>query len=636
MKAQEASDIVRPVTWQKSGLARMSLTALGVVFGDIGTSPLYAVRECFHGEYGIAATRANVLGVISLMIWALIMVVTLKYVVFVLRADNQGEGGVMALTALIKQKQAGINGRRRSLLVIAGLFGACLIYGDGMITPAISVLSAVEGIRIITPLFAPYIIPLTIGILAGLFLLQRRGTSWVGSLFGPVMLVWFCTMAILGAVQLVHSPQILAALSPWHGTAFLVNNRLHGFVVLGAVFLVVTGSEALYADMGHFGKGPIRLTWIGFVLPALALNYFGQGALLLSHPEMTDHPFYALAPAQALVPLVILSTAATIIASQALITGAFSMTRQAIQLGYLPRLHVTQTSARQVGQIYVAPVNWLLMVCTIGLVLGFQSSSKLAAAYGVAVSATMLITTLLFYTVARLHWGWGRLAAGLPVGIFFIADLTFFLANMSKLLHGAWFPLVVGIGLLGIMLTWERGRRILADQLLNLTTSFELFNKELESRPIQKVNGQAVFLTSNPGIVPVALIQNLKHNKVLHSDIAVLYFKIENIPRVPDAAKVTVEKLGPGFFRITARRGFMEEPKIDAILALAREQGLDFNVENASFFLGREKLVIGGKSNIVRWRAHLFAFLSHNSMDASAFYGIPPKRVIEVGVQLEL
>ncbi len=636
MQAQEASDIDHRGVGQTSDLARMSLTALGVVFGDIGTSPLYAVRECFHGEYGIAATQANVLGVISLMIWALIMIVTLKYVVFVLRADNQGEGGVMALTALIKQKPAGANNRHRSLLVIAGLFGACLIYGDGMITPAISVLSAVEGIRIVTPIFAAYVIPLTIGILAGLFLLQHRGTAWVGSLFGPVMLVWFCILAILGAVQLIRAPQVLAALSPWHGAVFLAQNKMHGFVVLGAVFLVVTGAEALYADMGHFGKGPIRLTWIGFVLPALVLNYFGQGALLLSHPEMTDHPFYALAPTQLLVPLVILSTAATIIASQALITGAFSMTRQAIQLGYLPRLRITQTSASQVGQIYVAPVNWLLMVCTIGLVFGFQSSSKLAAAYGVAVSATMLITTLLFYTVARLHWGWSRLAAGFPVGIFLFADLTFFIANMSKLLHGAWFPLVVGIGLLGIMLTWEQGRRILADQLLNLTTSFERFNKELEAQPFHKVEGQAVFLTGNPGIVPVALTQNLKHNKVLHSDIAVLFFKIEHVPRVPNAAKVRVEKFSPGFSRITAHRGFMEEPKIDAILDLAREQGLDFNIENASFFLGREKLMIGEKPKMARWRANLFIFLSRNAMDAAAFYGIPPRRVIEVGVQLEL
>jgi KUP system potassium uptake protein len=636
MKAREASDITHAGAGQKSGLGRISLTALGVVFGDIGTSPLYAVRECFHGEYGIAATQANVLGVISLMTWALIMIVTLKYVVFVLRADNQGEGGVMALTALIKQKQTRGNTHRRSLLVTTGLFGACLIYGDGMITPAISVLSAVEGIRVVTPTFVPYIIPLTIGILAGLFLLQRRGTTWVGSLFGPVMLVWFCMLAILGAVQLIRAPQILAALSPWHGVVFLVNNNTHGILVLGAIFLVVTGAEALYADMGHFGKGPIRLTWIGFVLPALVLNYFGQGSLLLIHPEMTDHPFYALAPTQLLVPLVILSATATIIASQALITGAFSMTRQAIQLGYLPRMHVTHTSARQEGQIYVAPVNWLLMICTISLVIGFQSSSKIAAAYGVAVSATMLITTLLFYRVARLHWGWSRLAAAVPVGFFLLADITFFVANLSKLLHGAWFPLVVSLGLLAIMLTWEQGRKVLPGQLLNLTTSFEQFNKELENHTIKKVKGRAVFLTGNPGVVPVALIQNLKHNKVLHSDIAVLYFKIENIPRVPNARKVQIEKLGAGIYGVTARRGFMEEPKINAILALIREQGLDFDIDNASFFLGREKLVIGSKANLAPWRAYLFAFLSRNAMDAAAFYGIPPRRVIEVGVQLEL
>ena len=409
-------------------LATLALAALGVVFGDIGTSPLYAIRECFHGEYGIAVTQANILGVLSLMFWSLVMIVTLKYLIFVLQADNNGEGGVIALTALAKK----VLPEHRMGLVAVGLFAACLLYGDGMITPAISVLSAVEGIQNITPTFKPYIFPLTIIILAALFFLQKHGTARVGRLFGPVILIWFVVLALLGAIQVINEPGVLKAFFPWHGLFFLFHNRLHGFVVLGAVFLVVTGAEAIYADMGHFGKRPIRLTWLFLVLPALVLNYFGQGALLLHLPEKSYHPFYALVPNWALVPMVLLATAATIIASQAVITGAFSLTRQAIQLGYLPRLKVSHTSAVQIGQIYIAPVNWLLMVSTIGLVIGFQSSSKLAAAYGVAVTSTMLITTTLYFVVARKYWNWSLPAAiGLTV-IFFLADIPFFGANISK------------------------------------------------------------------------------------------------------------------------------------------------------------------------------------------------------------
>jgi KUP system potassium uptake protein len=397
-------------------LATLSLAALGVVFGDIGTSPLYAIRECFHGEYGISVTHENILGVLSLMFWALVVIVSFKYLTYVVRADNNGEGGVLALTALLKRTNS--HKGRVAALVAVGLFGACLLYGDGMITPAISVLSAVEGIRIIMPTFEPYVIPLTIVIIAGLFLLQRQGTARVGSYFGPVILLWFVVLAVLGMIQIARVPNVLSALFPWHGIMFFIKNGLHGFVVLGAVFLVVTGAEALYADMGHFGKRPIRLVWIVLVFPALVLNYFGQGALLMLKPEESHHPFYALVPGWALVPMVLLATAATIIASQAVITGSFSLTRQAIQLGYLPRLKILHTSAAHIGQIYIAPVNWLLMACTIGLVMGFQSSSKLAAAYGVAVTSTMLITTTLFYVVARYRWGWGRLAAGALSGLF--------------------------------------------------------------------------------------------------------------------------------------------------------------------------------------------------------------------------
>ncbi|WP_281791979.1 potassium transporter Kup [Desulforhabdus amnigena] len=618
-----------------SRLVKLSLAALGVAFGDIGTSPLYAIRECFYGEYGIAVTKASVLGVLSLIFWALLMIVTLKYLVFILRADNHGEGGVIALTALVKT--AGAKAKSAgNVLVLIGLFAACLLYGDGMITPAISVLSAVEGIRIITPLFEPFVIPLTVVILGGLFLLQHRGTARVGILFGPVILVWFGILGFLGACEIIRNPEVLRSILPWYGFEFLLMNKMHGFLVLGAVFLVVTGAEALYADMGHFGKRPIQWTWICLVFPALALNYFGQGAVLLARPEEAHHPFYALVPPWAMIPMVILSTLATIIASQAVITGAFSLTKQAIQLGYLPRMRTTHTSATQMGQIYVAPINWLLMVSTIGLVLGFQSSSRLASAYGVAVTSTMLITTGLFYVVARTRWGWNRPAAGLLCGLFGAVDLAFFSANISKILHGAWFPLAIGGIIFTLMLTWERGREILSDQLKDITMSFFEFKKNLELNPPQSVRGQAIFLTGNPYMVPAALMHNLAHNKVLHSEIAFLHFKTEDVPRVPNLEKVEVEKLGGGFFRIIAHHGFMEEPHIEKILSLAREQGLEFKMENTSFFLGRERLTLGKQSRMSRWRAAVFRFMSRNALEAATFYEIPTDQIIEVGVQLEL
>lgn len=624
-------------TPQETGgsLAKLSLAALGVVFGDIGTSPLYAIRECFHGEYGISVTNENILGVLSLMFWALVMIVTLKYLTFVLRADNNGEGGVIALTALLKR--SGIKkGRGGTGLVALGLFAACLLYGDGMITPAISVLSAVEGIRIITPVFEPYVVLLTILILTGLFFLQKRGTAKVGSLFGPVLLVWFIVIAVLGAVQIIRDPRVLFAVFPWHGIVFLAQNKLHGFVVLGAVFLVVTGAETLYADMGHFGKRPIRLTWIILVFPALVLNYFGQGALLMLKPEEAYQPFYALVPSWALVPMVLLATAATIIASQAVITGAFSLTRQAIQLGYLPRLKVSHTSAAHIGQIYIAPVNWLLMICTIGLVIGFQSSGNLAAAYGVAVTSTMLITTILFFVVVQRRWGWSWLKAGALAGTFFLVDIPFFCANISKIFHGAWFPLVIGAVFFTVMLTWAKGRKILSDQLLKLSPSIDDFKKSLEVNPPHEVKGQAVFLAGNPHRVPQSLVQNLNHNKILHSDIAILHFKTEDIPRVPSFEKIEAEKILNGFYKITAHHGFMETPAMETILALAREKGVEIKSENTSFFLGREKLVIGDKPKMGVWRSRLFLFLSKNSMDAGSFFHIPSNQVMEVGVQLEL
>lgn len=616
-------------------LATISLAALGIVFGDIGTSPLYAIRECFHGEYGIEARADNVLGVLSLIFWSLLLIVSLKYLTFILRADNDGEGGVLALTALVKSNKV-VAGKIRRVLVALGLFAACLLYGDGMITPAISVLSAVEGLGHITPLFDPYIIHITLVILAGLFLLQKRGTARVGALFGPIIMIWFCVLAGLGLNQIIRNPQVLSAVFPWHGIAFLINNRIHGFVALGAVFLVVTGGEAIYADMGHFGRRPIRLTWFVIVFPALVLNYFGQGALLLTYPEATSHPFYAMVPHWAIIPMVILATLATIIASQAVITGAFSLTSQAIQFGYLPRLRVIHTSVAHFGQIYVGPVNWLLMVCTIGLVIGFESSSKLAAAYGVAVTATMLVTTSLFFVVAYRRWGWSLPAAGLLTALFLVVDTSFFLSNMTKIFHGAWFPLVIAGLIFAVMTTWKRGCKILADKMRGFTTDLEEFLARVAVDPPQRISGQAFFLTRSSDLAPVALVQNLRHNKILHSEVYFLNICNEEIPRIPNFEKIKVEKLGLGIYRIIAHFGFMEEPKIAVIFALCKDQGINIELKDASFFLGREKLAISAQPGMINWRAHLFLILSRNAMDAGSFFDIPSNQVIEVGAQLDL
>ncbi|WP_419787396.1 potassium transporter Kup [Pseudodesulfovibrio sp.] len=616
-------------------LAAMSLAALGVVFGDIGTSPLYALRECFHGEYAIAVTRANVLGVLSLIFWALLLIVSVKYLLFIMRADNHGEGGVIALTALVRPLR-NTGGKAAWVLVGLGLFASCLLYGDGMITPAISVMSAIEGLGHIEPAFKPYVIHITLVILVGLFLIQKHGTARVGTLFGPIILVWLSCLGLLGLHQILQRPAVLAALSPWHGLSFILNNRLHGFVVLGAVFLVVTGAEAIYADMGHFGRRPIRLTWFIVVLPCLLLNYFGQGANLMVRPTDAYHPFYAIVPSWGMIPMVALAAMATIIASQAVITGAFSLTSQAIRLGYLPRLPVRHTSVLHKGQIYVAPVNWLLMVCTIGLVLGFQSSSKLAAAYGVAVTTTMLITSILYFRVLRTLRNWSLAAAGALTALFLVVDISFLSANLTKLFHGAWFPLAVGLLFFMVMATWKRGSEILRDKTRSLTMNVKDFLGRVAEDDPARIPGQAFFLTRSRDIVPVAMLQNLRHNKILHSQVYLLHIRTEDVPRVPNFDKITEEKVGLGISCIIARFGYMEEPDIKTIFSLCKGQGLDVDLEQASFFLGREKLTVGEHPGMSRWRAALYLFLSRNAMDAASFFSIPSDRVIEVGAQLEL
>ncbi|QRK11796.1 potassium transporter Kup [Archangium violaceum] len=617
-------------------IATMALGALGIVYGDIGTSPLYALRECFTGEHGVQPTHDNVLGVLSLIFWALIIVVSVKYLVFVMRADNRGEGGILALMALAMQRKRGEEVKVRPVVITLGIFGAALLYGDGLITPAISVLSAVEGLSVATPLFEPYIQPLTILILVGLFLIQRHGTAGIGAIFGPFMLVWFFTLAVLGVKEMVTYPAVVWAFSPLQAVRFFMENHWHGFLVLGGVFLVVTGGEALYADMGHFGWRPIRWAWFTVVLPALMLNYMGQGALLLREPGAASNPFYKLAPDWALYPLVVLATGATVIASQALISGVFSITQQAIQLGYSPRLEVVHTSAEERGQIYLPGINLVMLVGVIVLVLGFKSSTNLASAYGIAVTSTMGITTGLAYVVARERWNVSRLVA-LPVaGAFALVDLSFFGANVVKISAGGWFPLLLALAVFTLMTTWKRGRDILANRLRSSTMPLkDLLASFGDHQPV-RVPGTAIFMTGSPEGTPPALLHNLKHNKVLHEQVMLLTIASEEVPHVPVEDRVEVIKLEEGFVRVIARYGFMENPSIPDILKRAREKGLQFNLMGTSFFLGRETLIPSKKPGMAMWREALFAWMSRNARSATAYFRIPPNRVVELGAQVEL
>lgn len=617
-------------------LIYLAIGALGVVYGDIGTSPLYAFRESFHAEYGLAVVPHNVLGILSLIFWALLVVISVKYLVFVLRADNRGEGGILALAALIGLRRKVERHTPRYRLILLGLFGTALLYGDGMITPAISVLSAVEGLEVATPFFQPYILPITIAILVGLFLIQRRGTERVGKIFGPVTLLWFVVLALLGLRWIVRQPGVLAAINPLYGFNFFWENGWPGFLVLGSVFLVVTGGEALYADMGHFGKAPIRLAWFTVVLPALLLNYFGQGALLLEQPEAVVNPFYRMAPAWALYPVVMIATTATVIASQALITGAFSLTRQAVQLGYLPRVTIHHTSADEIGQIYIPGINWLLMVSCIALVLAFGSSSNLAAAYGVAVTTTMVVTTLLLFMIEREHWRW-PIGAAVAFTLFFLfIDLAFWGANLIKIPHGGWFPLVIGAVVFTLMTTWKRGRHILKERLRTDTVPFHTLAERLGADHYQHVPGTAIFMYSDPNLTPPALLHNLKHNKVLHEQVVLLSVETAEVPRVPREERIEVHKLENGFYRVILRYGFMEDPNVPRELARARRYGLTFKSTEVTYFLGRERVWVSKEPGMAIWRERLFAFMSRNARNATDFFRLPADRVVEVGAQVEL
>jgi KUP system potassium uptake protein len=612
----------------------LSLAALGIVYGDIGTSPLYALRESFLPEHGVAPSAANVLGVLSMITWALLLVISVKYLVFIVRADNRGEGGILALTSLITPTHALRRGRWG--LIVLGLFGTALLYGDGMITPAISVLSAVEGLGIVTPAFEPFILPITIVILTLLFLVQRRGTGSVGRVFGPLTLLWFLTLAALGVWNLLQEPRVLAALSPVHAVHFFLANGWHAVLVLGSVFLVVTGGEALYADMGHFGRRPIRLAWFVVVLPALLLNYYGQGALVMRDPTAIANPFYRMAPTWALLPVVIVATMATVIASQALISGAFSLTLQAVQLGYSPRVRIEHTSARERGQIYVPAVNWLLMVSCIGLVLGFRSSTALAAAYGVAVTATMTITTVLFYFVARERWAWSRPVALAVTGGFLAIDVAFLGANLIKIPNGGWFPLVVGAVVFTLLATWKRGRQILSKRLRDSAPEREGFLASLLAHPPVRVPGTAVFMYGSAKQTPPALLHNLKHNKVLHQRVVFLVVRTEEVPWVPLAERVAIADLGHDMWQVDLRYGFMEDVDIPVALASIRHERLVFKPLETTYFLGRETVIASGHPGMALWRERLFALLSRNAQTATAYFRLPPNRVVELGAQVEI
>ncbi len=616
-------------------LLTLSLMAMGIVFGDIGTSPLYAIRVCFSGEYGIAPNQANVLGVLSLIFWALIWVISVKYLVFVMRADNHGEGGIIALMAILLPKDP-VERRSRWMLVGLGLFGGALLFGDGMITPAISVLSAVEGLDVAAPFLDPYVVPVTIALLVGLFVIQRRGTARVGNLFGPIVLFWFLVLAILGVRGIVTAPVVIAAINPVHAVRFFLTNTIRGFLVLGTVFLVVTGGEALYADMGHFGRKPIRFSWFVLVLPALLLNYFGQGALIIRHPAAVRNPFFLLAPSWALYPMVILATAATIIASQAVISGSFSMSRQLVQLGFSPRLQIRHTSSRQIGQIYIPAINWTLMAATIGLVLGFGSSDHLAAAYGVAVTTTMVITTLLFAFITHEKWHWPLWATLGLMTSFLAADIPFFGANVIKVDHGGWFPLLIAVIVFTLASTWKRGREILYERLREGMLPIDEFIADIQAHPPIRVPGTAVFMTGTSLGVPHALLHNLKHNHVLHERIILLTAVTEEVPRIRPAERATVTDLGQGLFRIIAHYGFMESPDIPNLFEDLRLQDLNIDVDQTTFFLGSETLIPTERPGMALWREWLFAFLSRNAQKATAFFNIPPNRVLEIGVQIEL
>jgi len=626
---------MNPPDMSKQSASAAALAALGIVYGDIGTSPLYAAKEVFNPSHGIPFSTANVLGGVSAIFWALMIIVSVKYVILIMRADNRGEGGIMALLALATASVR-TRGRWGTGLALLGVFGAALFYGDGVITPAISVLSAVEGLQVMAPALKPYVIPLTVIVLIALFAIQSRGTATVGSLFGPVMIAWFVTIGAIGAINIFKAPAVLQALSPVYAYAFLTQHGLASFSVLGAVFLAVTGAEALYADMGHFGSRAIRMAWFLCVLPGLALNYFGQGALLINDPKALENPFYLMFPAWALLPAVCLSTVATVIASQAVISGTFSMTKQAIQLGFLPRTNIVQTSAKEIGQIYIPSMNWALLGAIIAAVIGFGSSSALASAYGLAVSGTMLITTLLTFFVVRYGWGYSLGVCLFSTSFFMFIDAAFFSANMLKFVEGGWFPLAMGTLLFTLMVTWRRGREILFWHLKASAIDLKPFLKSLFAAPPARVEGTAVFLAGTLDSVPRAMLHNLAHNKVLHERVVFMTVVIKDIPWVPFGERIELEPLGRNCYQLKINFGFKNQPDVPRALRLCKSQGIEFNMMETSFFVSREKVIPTPGDGMALWRERLFAAMTRNAGSIVDYFSIPANRVIELGTQVEI
>ena len=629
---RHASDAHKPTMGHTAAL---SLGALGVVYGDIGTSPLYAIKECFHGMHAIAVTPENVLGVLSLIFWSLTMVITVKYVLFITAADNRGEGGIFALVELLPRDKG--HRHLRTGLSFLALCGAALLYGDGVITPAISVLSAVEGLNVATDAAEPLVVPITCVILFGLFMVQRRGTAGIGRVFGPIMLVWFSVLAVLGLKEILATPEVLRAVNPAFAVDFFLRNQLHGMVVLGAVVLCITGGEALYADMGHFGRGPIQYSWLLIVFPSLLLNYFGQGAGLLLDPSIAPNPFYSLVPPSMIYPMAALSTAATVIASQALISGVFSLTRQAIQLGCCPRLRIVHTSSAMEGQIYIPEVNFALMWACIGLTLAFKESSRLAAAYGIAVTATMGITSILYFFVARWTWKHSLPRALAPVIVFLAFDLAYFSSNLLKVADGGWFTLLIAALVVMAMATWEDGRQALRQISLAATVPLRAFLAEVSVKNPLRVPGTAVFMSLSPQGTPITLLHHYKHNKIFHQNVVILSITASDVPYVAEADRLDIQDLGLGFFRIVAHYGFMETPNVPEVMQRARAAGIPIDPPaDTTFFLGRESLLTTGKAKMAAFRKNLFALMSRNARPATAYFGLPPGRVVELGVQVEL
>jgi KUP system potassium uptake protein len=620
-----------------SGLMKLCLGALGVVYGDIGTSPLYAIKECFAPAHGVTPTADNVLGVLSLIVWSLILVVAVKYVTFILRADNEGEGGVLSLLALVTSRRSpGDRSRARATLVALGLFGTALLYGDGIITPAISVLSAVEGLEVATTTVHPFVVPITVLILVGLFVMQKRGTAGVGAIFGPATLVWFLSIAAAGLPWIARRPEVLGAINPLHAARFFLEHRGHGFLLLGSVVLCITGGEALYADMGHFGRRPIRWAWYGVVFPALLINYLGQGAALIERGEAARaNPFFALLSGWLVYPMVAVATVATVVASQALISGAFSLTQQAVQLGYCPRVTIVHTSDTAEGQIYIPEVNRILMVACIALVVSFRESTHLAAAYGIAVTGTMSITSILFFQLTR-QWGWAMWKSVSLVSLFLIIDLAFLGANAVKIADGGWLPLAMAAAVFAVMTTWKKGRRALGEHIVASTLPMTAFLDDVRSTRPHRVKGAAVFMTSNPDGAPPVLLHHFKHNKVLHEQVILLSVQTRHVPEVPPEQRVAIRELGEGFWQVTATYGFMESPDVIECLTRCNARGLPVEPAAVSFYLGRETLLTTGRAAMARWRKVLFAVLSRNARPASMFFNIPPNRVVELGTQIEL